>query len=482
MDPELLVALIVFWISTTAALVTFLMMWFANDGEAFHPHSVDVDTRHSLFAVVNSETKCKYDFVVKNISAYVAPRGSSSSKQFTAICMMVAVSGFLGTYRWFKVGDATGTQALLACIGFTSLILVASCELDVVPERFLEDKLMVTAWLLHRLGDDKKLPFSLEIHNKEYIEFIRSSEGIYHLYEEDIYILGKQRNGGKSDKHSIYNLRDRNYNIFWVSMHMIGAVGFITLITTSIILNDIAEEKVAWITGAAFVIFCFCGYLTGQYLPILNYFKCWIMVWNPFLREPFFMLRLQQAVINYNNRSINGLSIDTSQNFTGNVSSLITPRELTLRKSPRGRPTKQKQIVNDDIIDTNDINGDHNTSEINRTHHSHEINKFPQSTLRPDEIELAIAADKFLDTKLLRWARYQPKSYLRLIGHILVMTELIALLTPAVAMGLQWATALCDNPPIIAIIELLWLGLECIYYGKCSNHSEHCIIKHSNNM
>jgi hypothetical protein len=477
MDPELLVALIVFWISTTAALVTFLMMWFANDGEAFHPHSVDVDTRHSLFAVVNSETKCKYDFVVKNISAYVAPRGSSSSKQFTAICMMVAVSGFLGTYRWYKVGDATGTQALLACIGFTSLILVASCELDVVPERFLEDKLMITSWLLHRLGDDKKLPFTLEIHNKEFLEFIRSSEGIYHLYEEDIYIQGKQRNGGKSDKHSIYNLRDRNYNIFWVSLHMMGALGFILLITTSIILNDIAEEKVAWITGAAFLIFCCCGYLTGQYLPILNYFKCWIMVWNPFLREPFFMLRLQQAVINYNNRSIKVMSIDTS-NDSVRASPLITPRGSTLRKSPGGRPTKLKQVVNDD----SNSSIQPNTSKINRTQHGHEVNEFPQSSLGSDEIELAMAADKFLDTKLLRWARYQPKSYLRLIGHILVMTELIALLTPAVAMGLQWATALCENPPIMAIIELLWLGLECIYYGECSNHSEHCIIKHSNNI
>tara|TARA_B110000090_G_C13066909_1_gene325679 strand:- start:291 stop:473 length:183 start_codon:yes stop_codon:yes gene_type:complete len=34
MDNELLIALLVFWLSTTGALMIFLPMWFFNSGEA----------------------------------------------------------------------------------------------------------------------------------------------------------------------------------------------------------------------------------------------------------------------------------------------------------------------------------------------------------------------------------------------------------------------------------------------------------------
>ena len=91
MDVELLVCLLVLWFSSTMALVCFISMWFANEGEAFHPHAVDVDHRHKLFLVVRSQTQCKLDCTVKNISTYVAPRGSSSSKQFTVLVVMISV-------------------------------------------------------------------------------------------------------------------------------------------------------------------------------------------------------------------------------------------------------------------------------------------------------------------------------------------------------------------------------------------------------
>jgi len=42
MDPELLLALCILWFSSTAALAFFIFMWLANEGEAFHPHSVEV--------------------------------------------------------------------------------------------------------------------------------------------------------------------------------------------------------------------------------------------------------------------------------------------------------------------------------------------------------------------------------------------------------------------------------------------------------
>ena len=145
MDPELLFALCVLWCSTTGALVMFIPMWIWNEGESFHPHAVSVDQRHSLFLVVSSETQCKYDCCVASISAYVAPRGSSGSKNFTLLTVAVAISGFLGSMRWFAVGDANLTELRFALLGFGSLILTSLFELDVLPERFLEDKMRVTS-------------------------------------------------------------------------------------------------------------------------------------------------------------------------------------------------------------------------------------------------------------------------------------------------------------------------------------------------
>lgn len=133
MDVEMLFSLLVLWFSTTTALIMIIPMWFFNEGESFHPHSVDVDHRHALFVVVHSNTHCKMDFAVRSISEFVAPRGSSSSKQFTVLCVMISISGFLGTFRWYHVGDGKFLEVVLSLIGFASLLLVASFELSVVP-------------------------------------------------------------------------------------------------------------------------------------------------------------------------------------------------------------------------------------------------------------------------------------------------------------------------------------------------------------
>ena len=140
MDNELALALTIFWLSTTITLFTFLPMWFMNGGAAFHPHSVNLHKRHSLFMVVSSETQCKDDFAVASISAFVAPRGSTSSKYFAMLCTSVSISGFLGSYRWFKMGDAERDETILALVGFFSLLLVAGFELDVSPANFLQTK------------------------------------------------------------------------------------------------------------------------------------------------------------------------------------------------------------------------------------------------------------------------------------------------------------------------------------------------------
>jgi hypothetical protein len=285
MDSELLIALIVLWCGSTVAMFLFLQMWFCNDGAAFHPHSVDVENRHPTFLVVNSKTECKRDCAIKSVSAFVAPRGSSSSKHFTALCMMISIAGMLGTARWYFVRDATQFQFILAFIGFGALTLVAGFELDVAPERFLEDKQMITGWLIQKLKMDKLLPFQLGPFSKEFRHFIRNSPEIYHLYEEDRYLHSRKAE----------NVEIWTSEIVWQSMHVIGAVSYVTLVPFSIILNDIAEEKVAWITGSTFLLFCMMGYFTGNYVPVLPYFRCWILTWNPFLREPHFMLKLKRV-------------------------------------------------------------------------------------------------------------------------------------------------------------------------------------------
>lgn len=74
MDFELLMALMVLWCSSTICLFTCAFMWLMNEGEAFHPHSVDIERRHDFYEVVKSNTRCQTDFAVKSVSEFIAAR------------------------------------------------------------------------------------------------------------------------------------------------------------------------------------------------------------------------------------------------------------------------------------------------------------------------------------------------------------------------------------------------------------------------
>ena len=100
-----------------------------------------------------------------------------------------------------------------------------------------------------------------------------------------------------------------------------------------------------------------------------------------------------------------------------------------------------------------------------------------------DEIEAA-EVDLCLDSAWLRYARYFPTDYLYIVSYVMVMSELISMMTPCVAMGIQWITALCDGPPVMAILELGWESLNCLRVGgiHCSFNPEqlqHCILRAS---
>ena len=195
---------------------------------------------------------------------------------------MSGIAGFLGTTRWYSLGVASFLETSLAQAGFLAMVVVAIFELDVSPVVFLEEKLLVTSWLLEKLNLDKSLGFSTSPYSKEFLSFIRSSP-LSHLYEEDIGSL------------ACIPPPRLNYSTLWTSLHVIGATAYVVLVTTAILLNDLREERVAWITGAFFLAFCFLGYLTGTYIPVMRYFRGWIILWNPFLKEPQFMYKLKKV-------------------------------------------------------------------------------------------------------------------------------------------------------------------------------------------
>jgi hypothetical protein len=108
---------------------------------------------------------------------------------------------------------------------------------------------------------------------------------------------------------------------------------------------------------------------------------------------------------------------------------------------------------------------------------SHKLNEVKDAV--EDDSVAAAEADKSLDNFSLRFARHNPALYLKIAGHLMVMSELVALLTPVVGMGIQWVTAFCDGPPVKALIGLFSLGYECVIHGNCNTMEnwKHCILK-----
>jgi hypothetical protein len=157
-----------------------------------------------------------------------------------------------------------------------------------------------------------------------------------------------------------------------------------------------------------------------------------------------------------------------------------------------------KVKVNDDIVTENDSplvtlksspsatsisatnNSNKNTNTNSSSKEKIKFHSFQQIKLTEDEILEANKLDHEILNKtiFLKFARHNPKVYLQIIGHIIVFSELIALLTPTVAMGIQWITAFCDGPPVLVMLELLSDMLTCFPYGKCEFDVKHCILKH----
>jgi hypothetical protein len=108
-------------------------------------------------------------------------------------------------------------------------------------------------------------------------------------------------------------------------------------------------------------------------------------------------------------------------------------------------------------------------------------------------VDADIDESSILDTALLRMAKARPREYLLMVGYILVLLETVTFLTPAVAMGIQWITALCNEPgmsPIPALLDFLRLYCSCLFksylgvggapstegYPYVNLSHEHCVL------
>jgi hypothetical protein len=178
-------------------------------------------------------------------------RGSSSDKIFTVLIVLCAVAGFLGSVRWHAIGDASHTEALLCQVGFAAMILVVAFEVPVNPQTFFQDKLLLTYWMMKKLKLQPYLDFKISPTSRQFLEFIRNSEELRGLYEEDA-------------EHEMQPVSTFATFTLGFNLHAIGASTFVSCITLAIILNDSQEHRVLYITGFFFVMFCVMGYISGE--------------------------------------------------------------------------------------------------------------------------------------------------------------------------------------------------------------------------
>lgn len=96
------------------------------------------------------------------------------------------------------------------------------------------------------------------------------------------------------------------------------------------------------------------------------------------------------------------------------------------------------------------------------------------------ENETTVENSNFLLRPFLRYIEQEPDKYLRNTSYLFVFLELVAMLTPAVAIGLQWATALCPGSPMQSILELINSSYRCFYLSSEACEvmmRSHCIVQ-----
>jgi hypothetical protein len=96
------------------------------------------------------------------------------------------------------------------------------------------------------------------------------------------------------------------------------------------------------------------------------------------------------------------------------------------------------------------------------------------------DLKESALVDRALDSVFLRYARQYPEEYLRSASYLMVLSEIVALLTPSVLIGLQFVTALCDGPPTMVVPQLIYDYIHCFLSTEqqCVNNVfSHCIVR-----
>ena len=405
---------------------------------------------------------------------------------------------------------------MLATLGFASLLPVAAYELDISSDKFLTDKVLVTTWFIQKIVDTRRadaplvLPFDISPHDSALRAFLFSQPALKHLYPESD---APQR----SPTGTRYEMRDRDSRIRtqalssvttvltrvesplfslpllsllsflffmavvwrsmkWAYLHMVGSVLYVFCVSGAVILNDWDELHSMVITASFFGAFCLCSYLTGDYMPVLQMFRFFLLVWNPFYTEPDFLPKLHTALraVSVPNSSVCvGKGRGRSRAVTAAVVAAAADSEdaaTPLRRGGRSKSRGRGRAAKRDPAPPP-----------------------PPPSSSSSTVDADIDESIILDTALLRMAKARPRDYLLMVGYILVMLETVTFLTPAVAMGIQWITALCNEPgmsPIPALLDFLHLYSSCLFksylgvggepssegYPYVNMSHEHCVL------
>lgn len=86
-------------------------------------------------------------------------------------------------------------------------------------------------------------------------------------------------------------------------------------------------------------------------------------------------------------------------------------------------------------------------------------------------------ADVISGNLFLRFARNHPVEYLQFVGHLMVMFEMVAVLLPSIAIGINWITALCQDNPVNSFLDLLQDVFTCFFFGSECDLQSHCILR-----
>ena len=183
---------------------------------------------------------------------------------------------------------------------------------------------------------------------------------------------------------------------------------------------------------------------------------------------------LLQAVVDYvrNNpggSAHNRLDAQSPQVITSDTSSNVGP---TKRKQPLKKKKKTMKGKRQEAESSSSDNDMPSSSSVNDTLTRHTSDVHVKELLK--EVQNFDTEAMFAANIFLRLARAYPPVYLQVVGHSLVMTEMIAVLTPSVAIGLQWMFALCPGTVSQSLYGLLHLLYDCVLHQQC--HADtHCI-------